>query len=473
MVHMCEQQNPAVNRIYAFLVETNDTFPVPLSNKTDLEQFADKLYRYATLCILEENGKIIAMVAGYTENTVGNTAYISLVATLPAYRGRGYAKQLLLEFIGKSEAKQLKAVHLYTTKENFAAMKMYDSLGFSEWHLENEDRPADVHLIRYLKQKVALVTAIGSFSADIVIKKLKNNGFRVVGTDIYAREWIADAYNVNEFYQVPLVREEESYLKEITHICDTEKITHILPSSDVEVDFYSKYRALFEEKNIVVCISPSATIRICRDKYQQFMYISENVPSVHVIPTMLVSEASEPPYTFPMICKPLDGRSSQGLRVVETMEDWMAVKTCADMEKYIVQPKIAGRIVTVDVIRERTGKTVVALPRLELLRTKNGAGLSVKVYPDGVVEKNSIDLANALGIVGCVNIEFILSDDGNYYYIECNPRFSGGVEFSCMAGYDCISNHIRCFDNKEIDRFTLSRITYIARKFEEYITKVE
>lgn len=473
MIHTIGQERLPIEKILTFLGEADHTFPVPLSDKTDLEQFANKLHKFATLCTLEEDEKIIAMVAGYTENTTGNAAYVTLAATLPAYRGRGYAKQLLMEFINRAEAKRLKSVHLYAVKDNIAAMKLYDSLGFVEWHLENEDRPEDVHLIRYLKHKTALVTAIGSYSADIVIKKLKNNGFRVVGTDIYAREWIADAYNVNEFYQVPYVREEEDYLQAITNICDTESITHILPSSDIEVDFFSKYRELFEKKNIIVCLSPYATLRICRDKYQQFKYISENVPSVQVIPTMLVSEASEPPFAFPMICKPLDGRSSQGLRIVETIEDWLAVKACADMERYIAQPKIRGRVVTVDVIRDRTGGTVVALPRMELLRTRNGAGLSVKVYPDEVVENASIDLANALGIVGCVNFEFIHSDDGSYHYIECNPRFSGGVEFSCMAGYDCISNHIRCFDNKEIDRFKLSRTTYIARKFEEYITKVE
>ena len=36
-----------------------------------------------------------------------------------------------------------------------------------------------------------LITAIGSFSADIVIKKLHQNECFVVGTDIYPREWIA------------------------------------------------------------------------------------------------------------------------------------------------------------------------------------------------------------------------------------------------------------------------------------------
>ena len=44
--------------------------------------------------------------------------------------------------------------------------------------------------------RTVIVTAIGSFSADIVIKKCRENGIRVIGCDVYPREWIADAGNV-------------------------------------------------------------------------------------------------------------------------------------------------------------------------------------------------------------------------------------------------------------------------------------
>ena len=51
--------------------------------------------------------------------------------------------------------------------------------------------------------RTVVVTAIGSFSADIVIRKCRENGIRVIGCDVYPREWIADAGNVDVFYQVP------------------------------------------------------------------------------------------------------------------------------------------------------------------------------------------------------------------------------------------------------------------------------
>ena len=51
-------------------------------------------------------------------------------------------------------------------------------------------------------------------------------------------------------------------------------------------------------------------------------------------------------------------------------------------------------------------------------------------------------IAGLLGVRGCVNMEFIEDRDGVYHMLECNPRFSGGVEFSCLAGYDCVTKTI-------------------------------
>lgn len=473
MIHTRGSERLSVNQIYDFIKQVEKDFPTPISAKTDLMEYAQKLYSNATLCTAEDNGQIVAMAAGYTENTVNNVAYMTMVASLPEYRGKGLAKQLVTEFIDRAKSKRLKAVHLYAVRENEAAMNLYKSIGFVEWHLENEKRPEDVHLIHYLNHKTALVTAIGSYAADIVIKNLKKIGFKVIGTDIYDREWIADAYNVSEFYQVPKVFDKENYFKAIDYICHEEKITHIIPSTDIEVDFFNEYRKYFEEQNICICISSTDALAICRNKKLQQEFIDSNVPSVKTIPTLRVEKNMEPPFAFPMVCKPLDGRSSQGLRYIYTQEDWEAVKTCADVDKYIVQPFIKGRIVTVDVVRQKNSSTVIAVPRLELLRTLNGAGTSVKVFPDQILEKMCADLANAMDIIGCVNFEFLKGEDGDYHYIECNPRFSGGVEFSCIAGYDCVGNHIRCFENDDIDKFELTREMFIARKFEEYVTKVK
>jgi len=216
-----------------------------------------------------------------------------------------------------------------------------------------------------------LVTAIGSFSSDIVIKKLHPNGYFVVGTDIYPREWVVAAWNVDKFYRVPKASEGEEYIRRLWETC-----------KENEIDFL-----------------------------------------------------------FPL----------------------------TDPETYLFQPYIPGNILTVDIVRDRFGNCC-AVARRELIRTLVGAGISVRVFRDHALERSCKEIAELLNVVGCVNFEFIEADDGKRYFLECNPRFSGGVAFSVLAGYDFVTNHLRCFKNEEIETTAEIEEHYISRKYEECIT---
>ena len=77
-----------------------------------------------------------------------------------------------------------------------------------------------------------------------------------------------------------------------------------------------------------------------------------------------------------------------------------------------------------------------------------------------------------MNINGCVNFEFIDSSSEGKYFLECNPRFSGGVKFTCMSGYDCVLNHLRCFQGEKIESKIHITQQYISRKYKEYITLI-
>ena len=146
---------------------------------------------------------------------------------------------------------------------------------------------------------------------------------------------------------------------------------------------------------------------------------------------------------------------------------WIQARLRGQEDGYLVQPKIEGRVTTVDVVRSPETGQCVCLPRRELLRTPNGAGTSVQVFSDPELEAQCQAAAEALGIRGCVNLEFIEGRDG-WYFLECNPRFSGGTAFSCMAGYDMIRNHLRCFTGQPLEERGQIREQYLARRYEEY-----
>lgn len=131
-------------KIEAFLRAVDESFPVPLSQKQDLGEYARKLSQFATMCAVEENGEIVAMVAGYTDR---DPAYIAILATLPRVRGKGLGKTLVREFLEKANQSGATYLHLYAVESNTPAMKLYESLGFTRWNMPNEPRKEDVHFI--------------------------------------------------------------------------------------------------------------------------------------------------------------------------------------------------------------------------------------------------------------------------------------------------------------------------------------
>lgn len=136
--------------VYHFLKKVDCLFPIPLSEKQDLKILSEKLFEKGTIRVAMDDGKIISMVAGYTENMIDNRAYISVVATLEEYAGKGIAKKLIKEFIDVCKNKKIDAVHLYAVPSNVIAVNMYKNLGFVEWKLNDEPRKEDLHFIYYI-----------------------------------------------------------------------------------------------------------------------------------------------------------------------------------------------------------------------------------------------------------------------------------------------------------------------------------
>lgn len=319
--------------------------------------------------------------------------------------------------------------------------------------------------------RTVVVTAIGSFSADIVIKTCKKMGIRVVGCDIYPKEWIADSQNVDNFYQVPLAVDQEAYRKALMEICRREKAWGLLPLTDVEIDVLTGFREEFCREGITLCISGEECISLCRDKMKFYQFMKKNNLG-NPISTKNLLEAEPDWIKYPLVCKPRDGRSSQGLQFVKSPQELENLKRLEGAERYIVQPKIEGRVVTVDVVRDPESGESAAVCRRELLRTLNGAGTSVQVFRDPKLEEICKEAAKRLGVKGCVNMEFLEEGEGSCRILECNPRFSGGVEFSCLAGCGCVEGHLHIFMGQGLDEMPKNiEPMFIARKYEEYITK--
>lgn len=312
-----------------------------------------------------------------------------------------------------------------------------------------------------------LVTAIGSMSAECAIKRLKEDHHYVVGCDIYPGDWHYETILCDEFVRAPYATNENEYISFLIETCHKYRLNFIIPLTDLEIDVINRQRHLFQSKGITLCMQSSHVLRIVRDKYRlSTTFLTDQlVPSIR---THLLTSIPDD-FSFPCIAKPYDGRSSEGLMRNVTREQLMAIEK---KEKYIVQEQLEGDVYTVDYCRCSKSGRDAAVPRKELLRTKNGAGLTIKTISDEGLIKLVSYIGNAININGCVNLEFIKCK-GKYYLIDINPRFSAGVAFSMLSGYDMVLNHIRCFNNEEIDPQIIVKEQIIIKRYVEFVFNKE
>lgn len=291
-----------------------------------------------------------------------------------------------------------------------------------------------------------LITAIGSISADAVITSLRTSfpGCEIIGTDIHPKEWLYISQKVDRFYTIPRATDSD-FIPSLNSILREHSIDFILPLTDPEVDILSANRRMLDPKNALLALPKDEVIKKCRNK-DSFSKMFRQIRGINTIESFTKDKLQKREYSFPLVAKLKKGRSSERLRYINSEMEFSAID-----DNFIIQPFIQGDIITVDFVKDDFGN-IVCLPRKELIRSANGAGLTAEIYQDKVIEKLITKITDVLDIRGCMNIEFILKD-GSYYLMDINPRFSAGIGFSVLGGYDFIRNHIHVYQGKEIEPF--------------------
>lgn len=309
-----------------------------------------------------------------------------------------------------------------------------------------------------------LVTAIGSFSANETITSLKkdsNRVNRVYGLDIFPKEWHHISKYFDNVFKSPAVRDEVDYLNFLKTIISKNDINLIIPLTDVEVDFFNKYREIFE--GILITIGDKKFIDIARDKEKLNNFLKQN--SFPYIKTY--SESNLANASLPLIGKPKNGRSSEGVMIISDLDDF---NPNLNYSNYIFQDYIDGEICTIDILRNKNSGEIRLILRKELIRTKNGAGTTVELFHDDKLISLAQAICERMNAHGAFNMEFIRTKNKNYL-IDLNPRFSAGIGFTALVGYDYVKNTISLYEDTELDPINSYKNIIAQKVMSEVINK--
>jgi carbamoyl-phosphate synthase large subunit len=312
--------------------------------------------------------------------------------------------------------------------------------------------------------KTVLLTAVGSASAHAALTSLRAAGYRVLGCDIYPKAWNVTSGEVDEFLNVPKATDAEDYAAALTEIVRREKVRYIVPLTDVEVDALCTRKEAFRKLGATVCCPDAGVAGLCRDKLRMARAL-EVAGVCEIIPTYAPAALPSDP-AYPLVLKPIHGRSSEGKAVVRSRSELRLALAARD--DYVIQPFVSGDVYTVDCARDDKGG-FVALARRERLRTVNGLGTAVDLCPGHPLEAVCGRICEFLGLVGVVNAEFIVRGE-KACFLEVNPRFSGGIGFSVLAGYDFPAAAILCHEGKPLPRPPAFKPMTMAQRYEMKIT---
>ena len=101
-----------------------------LSEKVDIEDYAQKLSKHAVNFEAWDGGVLAGLIAAYFNDTENGLGYITNVSTVGGYGGRGIASTLLQKCIAYGQAQQFESIGLEVNKQSLAAISLYQKFGF-------------------------------------------------------------------------------------------------------------------------------------------------------------------------------------------------------------------------------------------------------------------------------------------------------------------------------------------------------
>ncbi|MEI5639571.1 MULTISPECIES: GNAT family N-acetyltransferase [unclassified Pseudoalteromonas] len=114
---------------FKLLNQVDADFSPTLSSRVNLEQYALKLLKVATVFGLYKQNQLVGAIAIYMNDLDNKIAFCPFIAILPNSRGQGLSKQLLELAIADLKSKQFNSLSL-TVRADSPASYLYKKVGF-------------------------------------------------------------------------------------------------------------------------------------------------------------------------------------------------------------------------------------------------------------------------------------------------------------------------------------------------------
>ena len=215
------------------------------------------------------------------------------------------------------------------------------------------------------------------------------------------------------------------YVDNILEICKKKNITAILTLIDPELVLLSDYKEKFEAQGITIILSDIEFIKETFDKFGFFNTYRDTIKLVDTVGSYedALDKLSTGEWTYRLFAKLRDGSASIGIMKINSEADF---ETTRYNPKYIYQPFIKGCEFGLDAYFDMVSGELVSLfmkKKLAMRAGETDKAISVK---NSDVLTEVLKISKIKGLRGPIDIDVFVSDNGEVFINEINPRFGGG-----------------------------------------------
>ena len=253
--------------------------------------------------------------------------------------------------------------------------------------------------------------------------------FHAAGRKVYTLDMSPYApalYSGDEYFRIDKdFNHLDRYINQILKICKEKNVSVILTLIDPELVLLSDYKEKFEAQGIKLILSDINFIKQTFDKFGFYNSYKDTIKLVETVGPYedAIEKINSGEWIYPLFAKMRDGSASVGIKKIVVSSDFEGVK---ENNKYIYQPFIDGTEYGVDVYFDLiSGELVSVFMKKKIAMRAGETDKAVSVKSEKVLDEIK-KLKNIKGLYGPIDVDVFVTNDGEVFINEINPRFGGG-----------------------------------------------
>jgi carbamoyl-phosphate synthase large subunit len=223
------------------------------------------------------------------------------------------------------------------------------------------------------------------------------------------------------------------YCDKLLTLCKENHIDIIIPLIDPELDVLARRRDDFVRSDIMVTVSPLATIEMTFDKYRTWQWASQNgiaMPQTVLTIEEALGHIKAGKMRWPLVVKPRKGSASFD---ISYCNDEIQLRGSFDgCPEPLIQQFVEGTEYGYDLFSDEQFRPISVYCKKKLAMRAGETDKAISTNNPALIEFGK-KILQAMQLFGPADVDVILSPDGPRL-LEINPRFGGGYPCAHLAG---------------------------------------